>query len=81
MYLLIFFRSFFFGKGGFKSKSLSWSRSYPCCLNSLLALLLSPNDTSSFEILGRCMTMKFAAKYSELEYSGSSEESCPSAGM
>lgn len=30
---------------------------------------------SNLEILGRCMTLKFAEKYSELDYSRNNEES------
>lgn len=39
-------------------------------------MLLSPIDMSTLEVSGRCMTLKFAEKYSDLDYSGNDEESC-----
>lgn len=50
---------------------LKFSPSYP----------LNPIGMRNLEILGRCMTLKFAEKYSELDYSRNSEETHQSAGI
>lgn len=39
-------------------------------------MLLSPIDMSNLEVLERCMTLKFAEKYSDLDYSTNNEQSC-----